>query len=92
MVNEYDRRTVVCDVARDGTLSGLRYFVEDGEFSLAEDESGRLYIADGDIQVYDADGRRLQTIRTVERPSTLTYYGGKLYMTGRHSLQCVDVR
>lgn len=92
MVNEYDRRTVVCDVAADGTLSGLRYFVEDGEFSLAEDESGRLYIADGDINVYDADGRHLKTVKTVERPSTLTYYGGKLYMTGRHSLQCIDVR
>ncbi len=91
MVNEYDRRTVVCDVAGDGTLSNLRYFVEDGEFSLAQDEAGRLYIADGDIQVYDADGKHIQTIRTVERPSTLIYSGGKLYMTGRGSLQCIDI-
>ena len=91
MVNEYDRRTVVCDVAGDGTLSNLRYFVEDGEFSLAEDESGRLYIGNGDVQVYDRDGKKVRFIKTAERPSTLTVYGGKLYMTGRHSLMRADI-
>ena len=91
MVNEYDRRTVVCDVAPDGTLSNLKYFVEDGEYGIAEDGAGRICIADGDVRVYDRDGKVLRFIKAEERPSTLTVCGGKLYMTGRRTLMRAEL-
>ena len=90
-VNEYDRRTVRMDVAADGSLSGLTYFVEDGEFSVVEGPDGLVYIADGDVQVYDASGVHLRTIRVPERPSTLSLCGGKLFVTTRSSLYGIDL-
>ncbi len=90
-VNEYDRRTVRMDVAQDGSLSGLEYFVEDGEFSVVEGQDGLIYIADGDVQVYDATGKHIRTITVPERPSTLSVFGGKLYVTTRSSLYGIDL-
>lgn len=91
LVNEYDRRTVVTDVAADGTLSGLKYFTEDGEFGLTVDADGNVYLCDGEIQVYDKDARHLRTIHVPERPSTLTISGGKLFATGRKGVYCIEL-
>ena len=79
------------DVAQDGSLSGLEYFVEDGEFSVVEGQDGLIYIADGDVQVYDATGKHIRTITVPERPSTLSVFGGKLYVTTRSSLYGIDL-
>ena len=91
LVNEYDRRTVVTDVAADGTLSNLRYFTENGEFGLAVDSKGNVYIADGEVQVYDSNGTHLRTIHVPERPSTLAIFGDKLYITCRKSIYRTDL-
>lgn len=91
LVNEYDRRTVVTDVAADGTLSNLRYFVEDGEFGLAVDGKGNVYLADGEVQVYDSKGNHIRTIHVPERPSTLAICGSKLYITGRKGVYCANI-
>ncbi len=50
--DEYDKRMVRMDVAPDGTLSNLKYFVEWGEFGSALDKDGNLYVADGYIYVF----------------------------------------
>lgn len=91
LVNEYDRRTVVTDVAADGTLSNLRYFTETGEFGLAVDSKGNVYIADGEVQVYDSKGSHIRTIHVPERPSTLTISGDKLYITARKAIYRADL-
>ena len=52
IIDEYDRRMVKMDVANDGTLSILSYFVEQGEFGSAVDKEGNLYVADGEIYVF----------------------------------------
>lgn len=91
LVNEYDRRTVVTDVAVDGTLSNLRYFTETGEFGLAVDSKGNVYIADGEVQVYDSKGAHIRTIHIPERPSTLTIIRDKLYITARKSIYRADL-
>ena len=51
------RRTVKLDVDAEGYVSNLKYFVEKGEFGTAEDSKGNVYIADGEIYVYDASGK-----------------------------------
>ena len=93
--NEYDRRMVRLDVAQNGTVSNLQYFVEQGEFGSAVDGEGNLYIGDGDIYVFNAQGMKLNKIKTPERPSTLTF-GGRdgqtLFFTGRSGLYSVRVK
>lgn len=94
--DEYDRRMVKMDVANDGTLSNLQYFVEQGEFGSAVDAEGNLYIADGDIYIFDKEGKKKGMIRVPEeRPSTLQF-GGKdgntLFITGRSKFFSVRIK
>lgn len=87
--DEYDKRMVRMTVASDGTLSEPEYFVEWGEFGSAVDKKGNLYVADGQILVFDEQGTMISKINVPERPSTITF-GGKdrstLFITGRSSL------
>jgi len=86
--DEYDKRTVQVQVDPQGHLSGLTYFAERGEFATAVDGKGRVYIADGDVYVYDANGQLLRRIGTPERPTGISF--GKddktLYITGHRAL------
>ena len=92
--DEYDRRMVKMDVAPDGTLSNLNYFVERGEFGSAVDNVGNLYVADGEIYVFDRNGNQKEIIKVPERPSTLTF-GGKdrntLFITARSKVFTVKI-
>ncbi|MDH6305728.1 sugar lactone lactonase YvrE [Parabacteroides sp. PF5-5] len=84
--DEYDKRMVKMDVSADGKLSNLQYFAERGEFGSAVDAQGNVYVADGQIYIYDKDGKEKGMIEVPERPSTITF-GGKdgktLFVTGR---------
>ncbi len=92
--DEYDKRTVRLQVSPEGTLSGLTYFAERGEFASAIDKKGRVYISDGDVYIYDAKGQLISRIPTPERPTGISF-GGKddktLYITGHHSLYSVVI-
>jgi hypothetical protein len=93
--DEYDRRMVRMDVAADGTLSNLTYFVEWGEFGSAVDDEGNLYVADGNILIFDKDGKQKGMIQVPERPSTIQF-GGKdkntLFITARSRLFSVRIK
>jgi len=92
--DEYDKRMVRLDVAPDGSLSNLKYFVEWGEFGSAVDKNGNLYVADGQIYVFDKDGKRKDVISIPERPLSICF-GGKdkntLFVTTRSSLFRVPI-
>ena len=83
------------DVAADGTLSNMNYFVEWGEFGSAVDNDGNLYVADGQIYVFDKTGKEIGMIEVPERPSTIQF-GGKdgntLFITGRSKLFSVRIK
>lgn len=91
--DEYDKRMVRLDVATDGTLSNLTYFAERGEFGSAIDSQGNLYVADGQIYVYNPEGNQIGIIETPERPTNIRF-GGKdgntLFITGRSALYSVE--
>lgn len=93
--DDYDRRMVRMDVAADGTLSNLKYFVEWGEFGSAVDKDGNLYVADGQIYIFDKDGNHKGIIDVPERPSTIQF-GGKdgntLFITGRSKFFSVRLK
>jgi sugar lactone lactonase YvrE len=92
--DEYDKRLVKMDVDSDGKLSNLNYFIEQAEFSSAVDANGIIYIADGQIYIYDANGEKTGMIEVPERPCSIQF-GGKdgktLFMTARSSLYAVKV-
>ncbi len=93
--DEYDRRMVRMDVAADGTLSNLQYFVEWGEFGSAVDNEGNLYVADGNILVFNQEGKQIGYIEVPERPTSIQF-GGKdgntLFVTGRSQLFSIRIK
>lgn len=73
--DEYDKRMVKMDVAADGSLSNLSYFTEKGEFGSVVDSHGNLYVADGQIYIFDKNGKQIGKIDIPERPLTLKFGG-----------------
>jgi hypothetical protein len=93
--DEYDKRMVRMNVALDGTLSGLEYFVEWGEFGSAVDGEGNLYVADGEIYVFDKEGRPTGVIDVPERPSSIQFGGrdgNTLFITARSKFFSVRIK
>ncbi|WP_208644847.1 glycosyl hydrolase family 28-related protein [Mucilaginibacter kameinonensis] len=93
--DEYDKRTVSTTVSKDGYLSDLKYFAERGEFASATDDKGNVYIADGQIYVYDSAGKQINVIKVPERPTGLAFGGSDnntLYITSHNSLFSVKAK
>lgn len=70
-------------VAADGSLSDLKTFVERGEFGVASDAAGNVYVADGEVLVYSPEGKFIKMIKVPERPAALTIYKDRLYIAAR---------
>jgi hypothetical protein len=92
--DEYDKRTVKLNVSSEGYLSDLTYFTEMGEFNSAVDGNGNVYVADGQVYIFNKEGKRVGEIEVPERPVTICL-GGKdnktLFITTNTSLYCVDI-
>jgi sugar lactone lactonase YvrE len=80
MSEESQEKTYVAKVAADGTLTNTKLFAEQGGESVAQDASGNVYIAAGQIYVYDPAGHLIDTIDIPERPIDLVF-GGKDWRT-----------
>jgi sugar lactone lactonase YvrE len=80
-------------VDRQGYVSNLNKFVEKGEFGIAKDTDGNVYIADGQVYVYDASGKFLKEIKTPERPTSVIVSNDNkmMYITGATSLYSVKL-
>ncbi len=75
VTNESDQKTYSGTMNDDGTLSGLKVFAYQGGESLAQDKAGNVYLAAGQIYVYDASGALLDVIKVPERPTHLVFGG-----------------
>lgn len=95
VTKEINKTTVKLDVAADGTVSNMEVIVPRGEYSTAVDTDGNLYIADGQIFVYDKDHREIRRISIEERPVSIAF-GGKdkntLFVTTHSSLYGIRIR
>lgn len=80
VAHENNKTTVKIDVNADGTLSNLREAYPHGQYSSVTDKDGNVYIADGEIFVYDKSGNEVKRIQLDERPISLTI-GGKDFKT-----------
>jgi hypothetical protein len=94
-IDEIPHRLVQMDVATGGRLSNLREIQPRGGYSTSVDKEGNLYVADGQIFVYDKNGREIKRINLPERPISITF-GGKdgntLFATTQNSLFSVRIK
>jgi hypothetical protein len=78
-----------------GRIRAVAPFAERGGESVAVDRKGNVYLAEGNIFVYDRNGRYLETILVPERPLSLAF-GGKdgktLYIAAGTSLYAARTR
>jgi Pectate lyase superfamily protein/SMP-30/Gluconolactonase/LRE-like region len=93
--DESQEKTYAADVTADGSFSNLRLFAEQGGEGVTVDQDGNVYLAAGQVFVYDRAGERIDTLEVPERPSQLIFGGsdGKtLFILARSSLYAIQTR
>lgn len=95
VTDESGNTTWAAEVQRDGSLKNFRLFANRGGEGVISDSAGNVYIAAGQIYVYDRSGKGIGTIEVPERPVQLVFGGpdGKtLFIPARSSLYAVRTR
>ncbi len=95
LTSEAEVATWSARVEDDGGLSDPRPFVEQGGEGVAVDAEGRVYLAAGDVLVYDPSGSWIETIPVPGRPTQLVFGGADrrtLFMPARDALYTVRTR
>jgi hypothetical protein len=91
--DENGEKTYVGSVGVDGAISNLRLFAEQGGESVTVDDKGNVYIAAGQVFVYNPSGDLIDTNEIPERPSQLLFGGSDgstLFVLARSSLYAVQ--
>ena len=95
ITDESNLRTWQAGVNADGSLTNFQLFAENGGEGVTTDSHGNVYIAAGQIYVYDQTGKLIDTIEVPRRPTQLLF-GGKdgktLFIAARDSLYSVRTR
>ena len=95
VTDESALRTWAADVNPDGSLTHFRLFAEQGGESVTVDSRGNVYIAAGQIYVYDPAGKLIDTIEVPQRPIQLVFGGDDhktLFVAARTSLYSVRMK
>ncbi len=78
-----------------GEKLGTKLFAERGGTSVVEDSAGNVYIASGQVYVYDRNGKEEGVLEVPERPGSLCL-GGKdgktLFIGARGGVYAIGVR
>jgi sugar lactone lactonase YvrE len=94
VVSEDDAKTWRATL-ESGEKLETKLFAERGGTSVVEDSAGNVYIASGQVYVYDRDGKEEGVLEVPERPGSLCF-GGKdgktLFIGARGSVYAVRVR
>jgi Pectate lyase superfamily protein/SMP-30/Gluconolactonase/LRE-like region len=89
-----EAKTYAATVGAKGVLENLKVFVERGGESVAADAAGRVYVANGQIFVYGANGDEVGRIDVPERPLQILFGGANrqtLFILTHHSLYSVSM-
>ncbi len=89
--NASEAKTYSARLGQRGALEDLKIFAERGGESVTADEAGRVYVANGQVFVYAANGSKLGIIEVPERPLQLLAAGHTLFILSHHSLYSVDL-
>lgn len=93
--DESEEKTWRVAVGDDGSISSPVLFAEQGGEGLAVDEQGNVYIAAGQIFVYNPAGELIDTIKVPDRPLQLLFGGSDgrtLYILTHTTLYSVRTR
>ncbi|MGU3317438.1 SMP-30/gluconolactonase/LRE family protein [Sphingomonas sp. M6A6_1c] len=94
LTNSSENRTYSGLVGIGGQLTDLKVVADRGGESVARDNAGNLYVANGQVFVYGADGEQERRIDTPERPLQLLI-GGKgkrtLFILTHHALYAMSL-
>ena len=95
VVSGAENRTYRATVQASGALGDLQPFADRGGESVATDGAGNVYLANGQIFVYDRDGKSIGRIDVPERPIQLLFGGADrrtLFILGHRTLYAVTTR
>ena len=93
--DESDERTYRGNVTDKGTISDLQLFAERGGESVAQDKDGNVYLAAGQVLIYNPRGELLGRIDVPERPIDIVFGGpdrDMLYVLTHASLYAVKTK
>jgi hypothetical protein len=93
--SESEDRTYNALVSPDGTLSDLKVFAERGGESVAVDFKGNVFVANGQIFIYDPTGKEIGQIEVPERPIDIVFGGADhrtLFILAHHALYAARIR
>ena len=91
ITSEDDGKTYRVKLEKDGKLTAA-VFVERGGTSVVSDEAGRVYIAEGQVYIYNREGKQIGVLEAPERPGSLAFGGPDkrtLYIGARKSLYSI---
>ncbi len=83
------------DVMPDGTLGDKRFTIDQGSDGMAVDVNGNIYTTQGNVHIFDPDGKPLGQIDVPEGPANVCFGGEDfktLFITVRTSLYSVPVK
>ena len=83
------------EVSKDGKLGKKLFQIEQGSDGMTVDVKGNLYTTHGKVHVYNADGKKLETIDVPEGPANVTFGGDDyktLFITAKTSLYSVRMK
>jgi sugar lactone lactonase YvrE len=95
VTDEAELATWVATVNQDGSLKDFHLFADQGGEGVAVDSRGNVYIAAGQVYVYNPAGKLTDTIEVPERPLQLVFGGlghRTLFIPTRTSLYSVRTR
>ncbi len=89
VTDEKEKRTYAATLQPDGSLAGMRLFVENGGEGAITGPDSLVYVAAGQVLVYKPDGTFMREIAVPERPTSLAFGGADgrtLFILARTSL------
>jgi hypothetical protein len=94
LTNGSENRTYSGLIGEKGQLSDLKVVAERGGESVAQDAAGNLYVANGQVFVYRADGTFVRRVDVPERPLQLVIGGPDrrtLFILTHHGLYATAI-
>jgi hypothetical protein len=91
LTSEDDARTWRVTLDKDYKLS-VKLFADRGGTSVITDSAGNVYLASGQVYIYDKQGKQIGILEIPERPTSLALAGPDnqtLYITARSSLYAI---
>lgn len=89
ITNGSENRTYSGLLGKHGAITDLKVFADRGGEGVATDRLGRVYVANGQVFIYSAEGQEVGRIDTPERPLQIVFGGAErdtLYILTHHAL------